>query len=98
MGTDFGRTGHTLGRVGVARQISPPRTQDERTAMTNYVYLVSYSFQSSAGAAGNGRVFITRDQPIAYAEDIEAIEALQNERNNFRCGIMNFQLLRTYND
>lgn len=63
--------------------------------MTNYVYMVAYNFTSTIGS-GSGRVFITREQPIAYEEDIEAIEAIQNERNNFTCGISNFQLLRTY--
>ena len=65
--------------------------------MKKYEYLVAYTFQNTTGS-GNGRVFVTRDAPIGYAEDIEAIEAIQNERNNFKCAVMSFQLLRTFKD
>lgn len=63
--------------------------------MQKYEYLVSYTFANASGH-GSGRVFVTRERPIEYAEDIEAIEAFQNERNDFRCAIMSFQLLRTF--
>lgn len=56
--------------------------------MKQYVYLVPYTFEN-----GNGRVFITRSTPISTPEDIEGIEAIQNERNNFRCAVMGFYLL-----
>lgn len=65
--------------------------------MKKYEYLVSYTFQSRIGGGG-GRVFVTRNAPIGSAEDIEAIEAIQNERNNFKCAVMGFQLLRTFKD
>lgn len=56
--------------------------------MDQYQYMVTYTF-----ANGNGRVFVTRAAPIASPEDIEAIEAIQNERHGFTCAISGFFLL-----
>ena len=56
--------------------------------MEQYQYMVTYTF-----ANGNGRVFITRTAPIASPEDIEAIEAIMNDRNGFKCAISGFFLL-----
>lgn len=61
--------------------------------MEQYVYLISYSFSTSRGGSGFGRVFITRGAPIDRPEHIEQIEAIQNERNSFRCATLNVVLL-----
>lgn len=60
--------------------------------MDTYEYLVSYTFDSPT-RSGSGRVFFTRTAPISSPEDIEEIEAIQNERNGFTCAIMGFYLL-----
>lgn len=57
-----------------------------------YMYMVTYTFEAS-GRGGQGRVFISREVPISRPEDIEAIEALQNKRNGFKCAVSGFYLL-----
>lgn len=61
--------------------------------MGTYTYMVAYSFATDLGGSGFGRVFITRSEPISLPEHIEGIEAIQNERNGFRCAIQSFNLL-----
>lgn len=61
--------------------------------MEQYTYLVSYSFATAAGGSGFGRVFVKQEFPINTPEHVEQIEAFQNERNGFRCAVLNVVLL-----